>query len=136
MPTNPNHGGLWTDQIWQQIDDGVKTTAMGICVAQKVFYTTPPMPDATSVPADILDPEHLSITEGVMRPFVEISVRFSPLERPGRQRPDGADRVDPWAIRRKKSGPGEGIKFFFRAWWGPCRPASILNWAPRLRVLD
>jgi hypothetical protein len=75
MSANPNHGGLWTDAIWQQIDDSVKNTAMGIRVAQQVFSTTQ-LTDVTSIPADIFNPEHMRITEGITKPYIEISVEF------------------------------------------------------------
>jgi hypothetical protein len=76
MPANPNHGGLWTEKIWQNIDATVNRTAMALSVAQKVFPATQ-LSDVMSVPADTIDPNTLLITEGTTRPYVEVAVSFT-----------------------------------------------------------
>ncbi len=75
MATNLNRNGIWNDQVWKSIDDGVKAAVGAIRVAQKVFPTTQ-LSDVTSVPADILNPAKMSIAEGHTNPYVEIVVEF------------------------------------------------------------
>jgi uncharacterized linocin/CFP29 family protein len=76
MPTNGKHGGLWNDQVWQKIDAAVRETVTAIRTAQRVFSTTQ-LPDVTSIPADIYHIPEMRITEGVTKPYIEISVEFS-----------------------------------------------------------
>jgi hypothetical protein len=69
MTTSVNRAGFWDDQVWGSIDDGVKQTVGAIRVVQKVFPTSQ-LANATSVPADVFNPEKMSITEGLTRPFL------------------------------------------------------------------
>jgi uncharacterized linocin/CFP29 family protein len=75
MTTTVNRAGFWTDQVWASIDDGVAKSVTAIRVVEKVFPTVQ-MPDVNSVPADKFDPEHMSITEGITKPYVELAVEF------------------------------------------------------------
>jgi uncharacterized linocin/CFP29 family protein len=75
MTTTVNRAGFWNDAVWASIDDGVKKAVGSIRVAQKVFPTVQ-LADVTSVPADIFDPDRMSIDEGITRPYLEISVEF------------------------------------------------------------
>ena len=75
MTTPVNRAGFWNDQVWASIDDGVTASIGAIRVAQNVFPTEP-LPNTTSVPADIFDPEKMSIAEGLTRPYVELAVEF------------------------------------------------------------
>lgn len=75
MATTVNRAGFWDDQVWGSIDDGVKQAVGAIRVVQKVFPTVQ-VAKATSVPADIFNPEKMSIAEGHTRPFIELVVEF------------------------------------------------------------
>ena len=75
MNTTVNRAGFWNDQVWASIDEGVTTSIGAIRVAQKVFPAEP-LANTTSVPADIFDPEKMSIAEGLTRPYVELAVEF------------------------------------------------------------
>jgi uncharacterized linocin/CFP29 family protein len=66
---------VWTPDIWADIDKAVTAEVGQARVAQKVFPTTP-MPNAQSVPADIFDPNTMTIQEGQTKPLVEIFVAF------------------------------------------------------------
>jgi uncharacterized linocin/CFP29 family protein len=66
---------VWTPDIWTNIDKAVTAGAGQVRVAQKVFPTTS-MPNAQSVPADIFDPNTMTIQEGQTIPLVEISIAF------------------------------------------------------------
>ena len=76
MTTPGNRAGFWDAQVWASIDEGVTTSMGAIRVAQNVFPTEP-LPNTTSVPADIFDPEKMSIVEGLTRPYVELAVEFT-----------------------------------------------------------
>ena len=75
VTTPSNRTGFWNDQVWASIDDGVTNSMGAIRVAQNVFPTEP-LPNTTSVPADVFDPEKMSIVEGLTRPYVELAVEF------------------------------------------------------------
>jgi uncharacterized linocin/CFP29 family protein len=76
MSTTTNRAGFWNDQVWAAIDAAVKTSVGAIRVAQKVFPTTQ-LAGVTSVPADVFNPERMSIEEGKTRSYVEFAVDFS-----------------------------------------------------------
>lgn len=76
--------GMWTPQIWSDIDKGVMADVDRVRVAQKVFPTQL-KPNQDNVQADILtvgnapgDP--LMIQEGVTLPFIEISAKYALTE--------------------------------------------------------
>jgi hypothetical protein len=71
---NNNHNGFWNDQVWKSVDDGVLNAVGAIRVARKVFPTT--QLSGSSVPADVFNPETMSIADGLTRPYVEFSARF------------------------------------------------------------
>jgi hypothetical protein len=73
MASNSNRNGLWTADVWNTINTSVKAPAMGIGVAQTIFQATQ-LPNVTSFPADLFDPERISIAEGMTKPYTEISV--------------------------------------------------------------
>jgi uncharacterized linocin/CFP29 family protein len=74
MITTVNRVGFWNENVWRNIDDGVTKTALAIRVAQKVFPTV--QLSSTSVPADIFNPEKMSIEEGHTRPYIELAAEF------------------------------------------------------------
>jgi uncharacterized linocin/CFP29 family protein len=77
---------VWTEDNWKQIDRTVYDMAMESRVARR-FLPIIPMPDAQTVPADIIDPpsdtpsksslNFLSINQGTTIPVFKISVGFS-----------------------------------------------------------
>lgn len=75
MSTSNNRAGFWTPDVWTAIDDGVTASIGAIRVAQNVFPAYP-LPNTTSVPADIFDFRNMSIAEGEMLPYVELAVEF------------------------------------------------------------
>lgn len=54
----------------------LQSAAGAIRVAQQIFYCDTSMQGSTSVPADIFDPDTMSIKEGITKPFIEISSEF------------------------------------------------------------
>jgi uncharacterized linocin/CFP29 family protein len=76
VATSDNRANFWTPDVWTSIDGDVTTSIGAIRVAQCVFPPSP-LPNATSVPADIFDFSNMSITEGEMLPFAELAVEFS-----------------------------------------------------------
>lgn len=75
MANNLNRNGIWNEQVWKNIDDGVKAAVGAIRVAQKVFPTTQ-LSDVMSVPADVFNHAKMSIAEGHTKPYIEIVVEF------------------------------------------------------------
>src|SRR5215210_5605528 len=75
MPNNLGRGELWSEPVWQEIDDAVLAEVGQIRVAQKVFPSMP-SPNGQYVPADNFDPSTMTIAEGETKPFIEISVEF------------------------------------------------------------
>jgi uncharacterized linocin/CFP29 family protein len=66
----------WDLQTWAAINNSVKTAIGNIRVAQRVFLATQ-LSGVTSVPANVLHRDQVSITEGQTKPYMEISVEFS-----------------------------------------------------------
>jgi uncharacterized linocin/CFP29 family protein len=66
---------VWTPDTWSNIDKAVTAAAGQVRVVQKVFPTTS-MPNAQSVPADIFNPNTMTIQEGATTPLVELSITF------------------------------------------------------------
>jgi hypothetical protein len=54
----------------------LQSAAGGIRVAQQIFYCDTSMQGSTSIPADVFDPDTMSIKEGITKPFIEISSEF------------------------------------------------------------
>lgn len=76
--------GMWTPQIWSDIDKAVMADVGRVRVAQKIFPSQQ-KPSQDNVQADILtvsqapgDP--LMIQEGITLPFIEISAKFALTE--------------------------------------------------------
>jgi uncharacterized linocin/CFP29 family protein len=74
------------------IDSGVKEAVGPIRVAQKVFPTTK-LAGVTAVPADVFNPEKMSIAEGLMRPYIEVAVEFSLTNGQVNEDPTGATAI-------------------------------------------
>ncbi len=75
MNTTVDRANFWDDQVWASIDEGVTSSIGAIRVCQQVFPTEQAA-NTTSVPADIFHPDTMSITEGIMAPFVELAAEF------------------------------------------------------------
>jgi uncharacterized linocin/CFP29 family protein len=78
MPNNTlGRDEVWSEPIWQEIDNAVLAEVGRIRVAQKVFPASQNL-NGQYVPADVFDPNKvpLSIDEGQTKPFTEISVEF------------------------------------------------------------
>jgi uncharacterized linocin/CFP29 family protein len=79
--TTTGREGMWTPQIWSDIDKAVTADVGRVRVAQKVFPSQQ-KPNQDNVQADILTVGHapgdpLMIQEGVTLPFFEISAKFA-----------------------------------------------------------
>jgi uncharacterized linocin/CFP29 family protein len=90
MPNNLNRTGIWTDQVWKSLDEAVRTQVGNIRVAQKALPTMQ-LAGTTTVPADVFDPQTISISEGQTKAYLEIAVRF-PLTY-GQVNEDGGGRT-------------------------------------------
>jgi hypothetical protein len=63
-----------------------------IRVLQKVFPTVQ-LANATSVPADVFNPEKMSIEEGLTRPLIELAVEFPLTNGQVNDEPTGATAI-------------------------------------------
>ena len=66
----------WGPEIWQEINDAVKTETMKVRTAQKVFPSTGFDTSPTEIANDVINFEDLSIREGLTKPFVELYHEF------------------------------------------------------------
>ena len=75
MTNAANRNGFWTAPVWQAIDDGVSKAVSAIRVVQTIIPGTL-LTGVTSVPADVFNPERMSIAEGQTKPYLELAVEF------------------------------------------------------------
>lgn len=61
-------------------------------MAQKVFPTVT-LADVTSVPADVFNPDKMSIAEGLTKPYIELAVEFMLTNGQVNDEPTGATAV-------------------------------------------
>ena len=108
MATSVNRAGFWDDTVWGSIDDGVKNAVGAIRVLQKVFPTLP-LANATSVPADVFNPEKMSIAEGHTRPFIELVVEFPLTNGQVNDDPTGATAITLSKLAAKSLALGEDM---------------------------
>ncbi len=108
MATTANRTGFWNDQVWTSIDDGVTKAVGAIRVLQKVFPTTQ-VANATSVPADVFNPEKMSIEEGLTRPFIELAVEFPLTNGQVNDEPTGATAITLAKLAAKSLALGEDM---------------------------
>jgi uncharacterized linocin/CFP29 family protein len=80
--TTTGREGMWTPQIWSDIDKAVTADVGRVRVAQKIFPSQQ-KPNQDNVQADILTigahspGEPMMIQEGITLPFLEISAKFA-----------------------------------------------------------
>jgi uncharacterized linocin/CFP29 family protein len=67
----------WSPELWARLDQAVHTEVDRAGVAGKVLPLYSSMPDATTVPADVIDPRTMSVRDDAVLPLVELSVEFS-----------------------------------------------------------
>jgi uncharacterized linocin/CFP29 family protein len=66
----------WPAEVWQEIDQAVRTEVGKVRVAQKVLPTRAFDDNPLEVANDVINFEDLSVTEGLTKPFVEIYHEF------------------------------------------------------------
>jgi len=67
----------WSDTIWSNVNDSVKTEVMNTRIVQKVIPSKVLDNDPTEIQDSSIDIANLSIPEGKTKPFVDIYVEFS-----------------------------------------------------------
>jgi uncharacterized linocin/CFP29 family protein len=67
----------WSPELWANIDSAVRAEIDRTGIAGKFIPVRGPMPDATTVPADVIDPESMTVAEDAVVPLVELSVEFA-----------------------------------------------------------
>jgi uncharacterized linocin/CFP29 family protein len=66
----------WTPDVWKLIDTAVHDEFVRTTIASKFIPLHGPLPDAVTVPADVINPETMTIDEGAVTPLVELWVEF------------------------------------------------------------
>lgn len=67
----------WSQQLWNRIDQAVNAEALRTKVAAKFLPLYGPLAEATTVPADTVDPQTLTVEEGSVTPLIEIWAEFA-----------------------------------------------------------
>ena len=66
----------WSQDIWTGIDDAVHGEFQRTSVAAKFIPLHGPVPDALTVPADVIDLDTMTVNEVAVTPIVELGVEF------------------------------------------------------------
>jgi uncharacterized linocin/CFP29 family protein len=66
----------WTPDIWKLIDDAVHDEFIRTSVVSRFVPLHGPLPDAITVPADIINLDTMTIDEAAVTPLVELWVEF------------------------------------------------------------
>lgn len=68
----------WSDDLWKSIDDAVHDEVLRTSVATKFIPLHGPLqaPDVITVPADIIDPNTMTVDEVAVTPIVELGIEF------------------------------------------------------------
>ena len=70
----------WAPEIWSRLDQAVHAEIDRTGIAGKVLPVRGPIPDVTTVPADVIDAETMTVPDDVVLPLIEISVEFGLTE--------------------------------------------------------
>src|SRR5260370_2717794 len=92
MTSVVNRAVFGNEQVGGSFDEGTKQKFGEIRVKKKVFPTIQ-LANATSVPADVFNPEKMSITEGLTRTFIELAVEFPLTNGQVNDEPTGATAI-------------------------------------------
>ena len=78
----------WDEQTWAAIDNAVHEENVRAGVAAKVIPLRGPLPQATTVPTEEIDPDTLTVDESAVVPLVELTVDFSLTRQQVEQEPE------------------------------------------------
>ena len=67
----------WSSELWARLDQAVHAEVDRAGVAGKVLPLQSSMPDATTIPADVIDPATMTVRDDAVLPLIELSVEFS-----------------------------------------------------------
>jgi len=67
----------WSSELWSRLDRAIHAEVDRAGIAGKVLPLHSSMPEATTVPADVIDPETMTVRDDAVLPLVELSVEFS-----------------------------------------------------------
>jgi uncharacterized linocin/CFP29 family protein len=124
MARSANRAGFWNDRVWSAIDDGVKTAAGAIRVAQKVFPTV--LLAGATVPADeVADPNDLKISEGT-KAYHEISIPFSLTDGQVNADPAGTTAITLSKLAARKLALREDVYIIKEQIFDPITPANTV----------
>jgi uncharacterized linocin/CFP29 family protein len=67
----------WSSELWSRLDQAVHAEVDRAGIAGKMLPLHSSMPEATTVPADVIDPQTMTVRDDAVLPLVELSVEFS-----------------------------------------------------------
>ena len=67
----------WSAELWASLDQTVHAEVDRTGIAGKLLPLRGPMPDATTVPADVIEPATMTVADDAVVPLVELSVEFA-----------------------------------------------------------
>jgi uncharacterized linocin/CFP29 family protein len=66
----------WPAELWSRLDQAVMTEVDRVGIAAKVLGLRGPLPDAATVPADVVDEAMMTVSDHEVVPLVELSIEF------------------------------------------------------------
>lgn len=78
----------WDPQTWAAIDNAVHEENVRAGVSAKVIPLRGPLPQATTVPREAIDPKTLTVDESAVVPLVELTLDFSLTRQQVEQEPE------------------------------------------------
>jgi uncharacterized linocin/CFP29 family protein len=67
----------WPDELWSRLDQTVHAEVDRTGIAGKMLPVQGPMPEATTVPADVIDENTMTVPDDAVLPLFELSVEFA-----------------------------------------------------------
>lgn len=67
----------WSQDIWDRLDEAVSSESKRSSIASTILPLIGPLPNAVTVPADVIDANQLAIAEDITRPIVELTAEFT-----------------------------------------------------------
>ena len=74
--SNGREALAWPAELWSRLDQAVHAEVDRTGIAGKMLPVQGPMPDATTVPADVIDESSMTVPDDSVLPIVELSVEF------------------------------------------------------------
>jgi hypothetical protein len=67
----------WSQDIWDRLDEAVSSESKRSSIASTILPLVGLLPNAVTVPGDVIDADQLAIAEDLTRPIVELAAEFT-----------------------------------------------------------